>query len=119
MSTREHLVNFIQDTLSLCNHDSFRGGVQYEKGENLITPRDEVHWIIRDEIARMDTKNETPITEWRFKTRSYDSKNVGKGDTLTAFVYDLEKNPEMKRHMEIDNVDRFLCGLNNRYYVRV
>jgi hypothetical protein len=25
----------------------------------------------------------------------------------------------MKRHMEIDNVDRFLCGLNNRYYVRV
>jgi len=44
---------------------------------------------------------------------------VGKGDTLTAFVYDLEKNPEMKRHMEIDNVDRFLCGLNNRYYVRV
>ena len=83
MSTREHLVNFIQDTLSLCNHDSFRGGVQYEKGENLITPRDEVHWIIRDEIARMDTKNETPITEWRFKTRSHGEVDLSDLEIIT------------------------------------
>jgi len=113
MSSRKHLVNFIQDTLSSCDHESFRGGVQYEKGENLITPMTEVYWIIHDEIG------DTPITEWRFKTRSYDRKNVGAGDTLTAHVYDLEKNPRMNRHMKIDNVHQFLCGINNRYLVTV
>jgi hypothetical protein len=55
---------------------------------NLITPGDEVYWIIHNEIG------DTPITEWRFKTRSYDRKNVGAGDILTAHVYDLEKTPK-------------------------
>ena len=117
MSSRKHLVNFIQDTLSSCDHEYFRGGVQYEKGENLITPRDEVYWIIHDEISTM--RGDTPITEWRFKTRSYDRGNVGAGDILTAHVYDLEKNPRMNRHMKIDNVHQFLCGINNRYLVMV
>jgi len=113
MSSRKQLVSFIEEILSSCDHESFRGGVEYKKGENRITPRDEVYWIIHDEIG------DTPLTEWRFRTRSYDRKNLGRGDILTAFVYDNEKNPKMKRHMKIDNVRQFLCGTNDRYLVQV
>ena len=35
------------------------------------------------------------------------------GENVTGMI-----NPGTD-NMEIDNVDRFLCGLNNRYYVRV
>ena len=118
MSSRKQLVNFIEEILYSCDHDSFRGGVQYKKGENRITPKDEVYWIIHDEICPTDP-TAAPLTEWRFRTRSYDRKNLGRGDILTAFVYDLEKNPKMERHMKIDNVRQFLCGTNDRYLVQV
>ena len=32
---------------------------------------------------------------------------------------DIEKRPEMKRNMTIDNKKYFSCGLNNNYYVQL
>lgn len=113
--TREKLTEYIEDFLF--SHDScddcFREGVRYERGENPLTYDTEVHWIIRDEIG-----DNNPITEWRFHARSYDPQSREKGHVMSAFVYDIERNPGMKRYMKIDNKRQFLTK-NNRYYIKL